>query len=164
MKKSLVALVVVAIASLMPAVAHASAFDRVLTDDHGTETDDDGMTDEHGTEADEHGSEADEAGNDDGHENAPTKKGARRIKVTARSFSYEPKKITIDAGEDITIVMKSTDIFHDLKVKGEGHIVGADAGAKEKGGLRIDKPGTYKFWCTIPGHRAAGMKGKIVVE
>ncbi|HEU5302291.1 MAG TPA: plastocyanin/azurin family copper-binding protein [Acidimicrobiia bacterium] len=154
MKKSLVALAVVVIASLTPAVAYASAFERVLTDDHG-------MTDGHGMETDEHGTEA---GEDPGHENAPTKKGARRIKVTGRNFSYEPKKIVVDAGEDVTIVMKSTDIFHDLKVKGAGHVVGADAGATEKGGLRIDKPGTYKFWCTVPGHRAAGMKGKIVVE
>jgi uncharacterized cupredoxin-like copper-binding protein len=25
------------------------------------------------------------------------------------------------------------------------------------------KPGTYTFYCTVPGHAAAGMKGKLVV-
>ena len=146
MKKSLIAVAVVAIASLTPAAAGASAFDRIRSGG-----------DEHGTETDEHGE-------GHGHENATTKKGARGIKVTARSFSYKPKRITIDADEDVTIVMKSTDIFHDLKVKGEGHIVGAEAGQTKKGGLRIDEPGTYKYWCTVPGHRSAGMTGKIVVE
>ena len=26
------------------------------------------------------------------------------------------------------------------------------------------KPGTYTFYCTVPGHRAAGMQGKLVVR
>jgi nitrite reductase (NO-forming) len=28
----------------------------------------------------------------------------------------------------------------------------------------ISKPGTYTFYCSIPGHRAAGMLGRIVVK
>jgi uncharacterized cupredoxin-like copper-binding protein len=24
-------------------------------------------------------------------------------------------------------------------------------------------PGVYTFYCTVPGHEAAGMKGKLVV-
>ena len=37
-------------------------------------------------------------------------------------------------------------------------------GKTKRGGLRIDEPGTYQSWCSITGHRAAGMKGTIVVE
>ena len=26
------------------------------------------------------------------------------------------------------------------------------------------KPGTYKFYCTVPGHRMAGMEGTLTVK
>jgi uncharacterized cupredoxin-like copper-binding protein len=26
------------------------------------------------------------------------------------------------------------------------------------------KPGTYKFYCTVPGHRQAGMAGTLTVQ
>lgn len=100
-----------------------------------------------------------------GHEkNAPVHSSAREISMDASSFSFSPNEITIRAGEEVTIVMHSTGAFHDFMVQGKAHVVGANAGKTEMGGLRIDKPGTYKFWCSVPGHRSAGMEGTLVVQ
>jgi cytochrome c oxidase subunit 2 len=96
--------------------------------------------------------------------NAPVVPGARQIKVKATSFRFAPKQITVQAGEDVAIVFTSKDVFHDFMVQSNGHVVGAKKGKTAKGGLMIDEPGTYKFWCSVPGHRGAGMKGTIVVQ
>jgi len=142
MKKFVVAIALIAPMTIAPGVAHASNATGARTHGH-------------------------EPGHDmGGHSggDAPTVDGAREIDVTAGRFRYQPKKITIAPGEDVTIVMTSTDLFHDLVVKGHGHIVGAKRKKTAEGGLRIDEVGTYKFWCSVKGHRAAGMKGRIVVE
>jgi len=138
MKKLIIAIALVALASLIPGAAFASS----------------------PTSAPRHGHDTGEHGDGD----APTVDGAREVKVKAGRFRYKPKKITVSAGEDVTIVMRSTDLFHDFVVKGIGHVVGADRKKTAEGGLRIDEPGKYKFWCSVPGHRAAGMKGTITVE
>ena len=89
--------------------------------------------------------------------------GARKIAVTADDFAFAPDAITMQAGEDVTIVLTAEDIQHDFSVKGVGHVVHAKKGKTAQGGLRITKPGTYKFWCTVRGHRQAGMTGTITV-
>ena len=108
------------------------------------------------------------AGCMDGHHdeaNQPVEDGARRIPVAATSFEFDPDEITLDAGEDVAIVLTSDDISHDFVIDGQGgHIVGTDGSGTERGGLTIDKPGEYAFYCSLPGHRDGGMEGTVVVE
>jgi len=96
--------------------------------------------------------------------NCPTVKNARVIRVTGDRFQFIPKNLTVAAGEDVTIRLSSDDIAHDFYVKKIGHVVHARAGQTARGGLRIDEPGTYKFWCTVANHKLAGMTGRIKVS
>jgi plastocyanin len=89
--------------------------------------------------------------------------GAREIPVEAGALSFAPKRLQFSAGEDVTMVLTSTDIAHDLYVDGVGHVVHAGARKTAKGGLMIEKAGTYKFWCTVTGHKAGGMVGIVTV-
>lgn len=93
----------------------------------------------------------------------PTVAGARTIPVTASGFAFSPTAITIGAGEDVTIALTADDLTHDFEVQGVGHVVHAKKGRTAVGGLRIATPGTYRFWCTVPGHRRSGMVGTITV-
>ena len=95
--------------------------------------------------------------------NCGTVAGARQMAVTGNAYTFSPATLTVAAGEDVTIALTADDIGHDLYVKGVGHIVHAKAGKTAMGGLRIEKPGTYPFWCTVKGHKKSGMTGTITV-
>lgn len=106
------------------------------------------------------------AGHGDGDhgETSPVVDGAREIDVTASSFEFEPDEITVTAGEDVAIVLTSTDMLHDFAVDGLDVHVAADTDETVTGGLRADEPGQYTYYCTVPGHREAGMEGTLIVE
>jgi plastocyanin len=93
--------------------------------------------------------------------NAAVAPGAREIRVSARSYAFAPKTIDVQAGENIAVVLHSLDQTHDFAIEGKGLIVTVDGGKTARGGFRLAKPGTYTFYCSISGHRAAGMEGTI---
>jgi|SRR5207248_1892366 len=99
-----------------------------------------------------------------GRKNAPVAKGARVIDVQAQSFSFTPSKIDVTAGEPVAIKLSSSDTFHDFTIQGTGYITGSDQGKSAEGGFKISKPGNYTFYCSVPGHRQAGMVGTITVS
>lgn len=66
-----------------------------------------------------------------------------------------PDQVTVQAGEDIAIVLTSADILHDFTIDQIDAHVAADAGETEEGGLRAEEPGRYTFYCSVPGHRDA---------
>lgn len=100
-----------------------------------------------------------------GHDqNSPVADDARRIEVTARSFEFSPDEITVTAGEDVAIVLTSEDLLHDFTIDELDAHVAADPDETSEGGLRAAEPGRYTFYCTVAGHRAAGMEGTLIVE
>jgi plastocyanin len=100
----------------------------------------------------------------DGHgESSPVADGAREVAVSASSFSFDPDQIEVTAGEDVAIVLSSTDILHDFTIDELDAHVAAEAGETETGGLRADEAGSYTYYCTVEGHREAGMEGTLVV-
>lgn len=90
--------------------------------------------------------------------------GARRIAVSAGELAFDPAEIRVSAGEDIAIALTSDDMVHDFTIDELGAHVPADAGETSDGGFRAPEPGRYPFYCSVAGHREAGMEGVLVVE
>lgn len=90
--------------------------------------------------------------------------GAQQIKVNAKAYAFEPNQITLKAGQDATIVLHAADLQHDFTIDQPHVHITANPGQTVKGGIKIAQPGRYSFYCSVAGHRAAGMEGVLIVE
>ena len=97
-------------------------------------------------------------------DNSPVADGARRVEVTGTSFEFDPAEVTVEAGEDIAIALTADDVLHDFVIDDLDVHVAADRGETAEGGFRADEPGRYSYYCSVPGHRDAGMEGTLIVR
>jgi uncharacterized cupredoxin-like copper-binding protein len=94
--------------------------------------------------------------------------GSTTLKLTSSKtqLKYDKKKLKAHTGK-ITIVMKNpSSLFqHDVAIKIKGKVHKSKlAGTNKTVKLTLTlKPGKYTFYCTVPGHAAAGMKGTLTV-
>jgi len=86
------------------------------------------------------------------------------IDVTAKSFSFTPNQITVKAGDTKTLVLHVKDVSHDFSVDALNIHLDGKAGQTVQKTITFDKPGTYPFYCSVPGHREAGMVGTLTVQ
>ena len=95
--------------------------------------------------------------------------GGQQLTVRAMdTMRFEPATLTAKAGQPITITVDNGgQTLHDFSMN-EGVAqpvkILAPAGQKPSGTFTIDKPGTYTFFCSQPGHQEAGMKGTLTVQ
>lgn len=104
-------------------------------------------------------------GHDDAHaSDSPTIDGAENREVTARSMTFAPATLELEAGEPINVTLTSEDSTHDLTVDEVDFHLAADRSETVTGGLLFDEPGTYIGYCSVPGHREAGMELTFTVS
>lgn len=89
---------------------------------------------------------------------------AREVKIGASNFEFDPDELKIGAQEEIALALSSDDGPHDFAVDGLGLVADVGAGGETVQRLRIDEPGSYTFFCTLPGHRDGGMEGTLTVK
>lgn len=89
---------------------------------------------------------------------------ASELQVTGTNeLAFEPDELSAAAGE-ITVELTSEDATNHTFVieNGDQQVVAADGGETATGTVTLE-PGTYTFFCDVPGHREAGMEGTIEV-
>lgn len=88
-----------------------------------------------------------------------------KITVVGKEFSYDPATLTLAAGQPFTIVLKNTgSIEHDITLDDAKFKLTVPGNNTREKGLEVAKPGTYQFYCSLPGHKSAGMKGELTVS
>jgi plastocyanin len=84
-----------------------------------------------------------------------------QLKFTKSSLTAKAGKVTISFTND-------SPLGHNLTIQQgtSGPVIGATptfTGGTKTLAVTL-KPGTYTFYCSVPGHRAAGMQGTLTVQ
>jgi uncharacterized cupredoxin-like copper-binding protein len=114
--------------------------------------------------------------------------GGQRLTVEAQDLAFSPMALEVSAGDRVKLTLQNNGALeHDFSImefpmegkaeetNGMDHAMGEGskepelhvaAGPGQSATLDFtpSKPGTYEFWCTVPGHKEAGMRGTLVVN
>jgi plastocyanin len=84
----------------------------------------------------------------------------------AGQLAYTTKSLTAKAGKLTIDFSNASPVEHDVAIA-QGSTVAGQTPVFTGGSKTLTvtlKPGTYTFYCTVPGHRAAGMEGTLTVS
>lgn len=85
--------------------------------------------------------------------------------TTATEFQFSPNTITAKPGQPINLsLVNAGTVQHNFTFPDANVLITSVPGKTSKGSFRAPGPGTYTFFCSIPGHREAGMVGTITVQ
>ena len=108
----------------------------------------------------------------------------KTVTLTLNEFQFQPAEITANVGQPIKLVLKnngtvlhdfvSTDAMvevmeehgaeHDMAGMQTNMHAAIEAGQQSTLEFKATQAGTYTFYCTIAGHKEAGMVGKLIVK
>jgi uncharacterized cupredoxin-like copper-binding protein len=81
-----------------------------------------------------------------------------RIEITAHEMALEPDAIAVEAGDVEVVLHNDGTMLHDLRIEDQPFIIEAPAGETATSHVTLE-PGRYQLFCSLPGHRDAGMQG-----
>jgi plastocyanin len=102
---------------------------------------------------------------------APAGGGASTISDAADpsgSLKFASSSLTAKAGKVTVKFTNASSLPHNFTISSSGGAVVGATPTFSGGGTKTVtvtlKPGTYTFYCSVDGHRAAGMKGTLTVK
>jgi plastocyanin len=81
-------------------------------------------------------------------------------------LAYTKTAVDAPAGNDTIELTNPQVVDHDVTIA-QGSTVVGKTDLTQKGTIQAQvdlKPGDYVFYCSVPGHREAGMEGKLTVK
>ena len=94
---------------------------------------------------------------------------ATTLKLAANpsgQLAYETKQLSAKAGKVTIDMTNMSPVEHNVTIAEGAKVLGATptfSGGSKSVTVTL-KPGTYTFYCSVPGHRQAGMEGKLTVS
>jgi uncharacterized cupredoxin-like copper-binding protein len=98
----------------------------------------------------------------------PGRGAASPLSLIEREFVFLPRELTVTAGDVAFVVRNQGAIEHNLVVQAANGVMVAHMDIMEPGEIRrfsVSLPaGIYTIYCSLPGHRDAGMSGTLRVR
>jgi plastocyanin len=99
----------------------------------------------------------------------PTQQGTTQLKLTADptgNLKFNTSTLSAKAGNVRITLTNPSPVSHNVTLQTPAGVKGGPTVAK--GGTSTVtaalKPGSYVYYCSVPGHRQAGMQGTLVVK
>ena len=83
------------------------------------------------------------------------------------TFAFDPPSLEASAGKVEIDFTNPASIEHDVHIEQDGKDVAASdlvSGGDETKASAELQPGEYAYYCSVPGHREAGMEGALTVD
>ncbi len=87
------------------------------------------------------------------------------VTVEMVDIAFKQTEITIPADTDVTFhFVNEGNLQHDFNID-DPEVYSGMLNGGEESELQVNLPaGEYEFYCTVPGHKEAGMVGTLIVE
>jgi uncharacterized cupredoxin-like copper-binding protein len=108
---------------------------------------------------------ADDAAADDSAGGAAAAGAPVELQVSAVDIAYDVKELEAPANTDFTITLTNNGMAdHNFVIEGTDFTT-AMLSAGETDTITVNLPaGEYTFFCSVPGHRQAGMEGTLIIS
>jgi plastocyanin len=94
--------------------------------------------------------------------------GGSTVQISADpsgALKFEQTDVSATAGSITIDFTNMSSLPHDVRIEGNGASGGTDQITDSSTSATVDlEPGTYTFFCSVDGHRAAGMEGTLTVN
>jgi plastocyanin len=85
--------------------------------------------------------------------------------LTTAHYRFDRAELRARVGETVALRLENSDAgAHSFDIDEFNVHVPLPAGTPALALFRPNRPGTYMFYCSVPGHRDAGMIGTLIVE
>jgi plastocyanin len=93
--------------------------------------------------------------------------GTIQLAASESDLAYDTTSLSSKSGKVTIDFTNPSTLEHDVAIEGANgeDIADSELIAKSKTSVSAElAPGTYTFFCTVPGHREAGMEGTLTVK
>ncbi|MCA9922191.1 MAG: cupredoxin domain-containing protein [Anaerolineales bacterium] len=87
------------------------------------------------------------------------------LTLTTKDMAFGPTEMRVKAGEPVTLQLDNYDFYgHSFDIDAFDLHVAMPGNGRATATFTPTEPGEYTIYCSVPGHREAGMIGTLIVE